>query len=94
MVLPERIELSTSPLPRECSTTELRQQFARRASHGTDPAIQRAEYCHRAFQSARFQPMRTWTRYSAASASGAKRRPSACHVSTSASVSAAICASV
>jgi hypothetical protein len=24
-VLPERIELSTSPLPRECSTTELRQ---------------------------------------------------------------------
>jgi hypothetical protein len=27
MVLPERIELSTSPLPRECSTTELRQPF-------------------------------------------------------------------
>ena len=26
MVLQERIELSTSPLPRECSTTELRQQ--------------------------------------------------------------------
>ncbi len=26
MVLPERIELSTSPLPRECSTSELRQQ--------------------------------------------------------------------
>ncbi len=25
MVLPERIGLSTSPLPRECSTTELRQ---------------------------------------------------------------------
>ena len=25
MVLPERIELSTSPLPRECSTPELRQ---------------------------------------------------------------------
>jgi hypothetical protein len=25
-VLPDRIELSTSPLPRECSTTELRQQ--------------------------------------------------------------------
>jgi hypothetical protein len=25
-VLPERIELSTSPLPRECSTTELRQR--------------------------------------------------------------------
>jgi hypothetical protein len=27
-VLPDRIELSTSPLPRECSTTELRQQDA------------------------------------------------------------------
>jgi hypothetical protein len=26
MVLPERLELSTSPLPRECSTTELRQR--------------------------------------------------------------------
>ena len=26
LVLPEGIELSTSPLPRECSTTELRQQ--------------------------------------------------------------------
>jgi hypothetical protein len=25
VVLPEGIELSTSPLPRECSTTELRQ---------------------------------------------------------------------
>jgi hypothetical protein len=30
MVLPERIELSTSPLPRECSTTELRQRRAAR----------------------------------------------------------------
>lgn len=28
MVLPERIELSTSPLPRECSTSELRQQWS------------------------------------------------------------------
>ena len=27
MVLPDRIELSTSPLPRECSTTELRQRL-------------------------------------------------------------------
>jgi hypothetical protein len=27
LVLPERIELSTSPLPRECSTTELRQRY-------------------------------------------------------------------
>src|SRR5579864_8080894 len=30
MVLPDRIELSTSPLPMECSTTELRQRAARR----------------------------------------------------------------
>src|ERR1700760_1916364 len=29
LVLPDRIELSTSPLPRECSTTELRQQGGR-----------------------------------------------------------------
>ena len=28
LVLPERIELSISPLPRECSTTELRQRRA------------------------------------------------------------------
>ena len=27
MVLPERFELSTSPLPRECSTPELRQRL-------------------------------------------------------------------
>ncbi len=29
MVLPERFELSTSPLPRECSTPELRQRWTR-----------------------------------------------------------------
>ena len=32
MVLPERIELSTSPLPMECSTTELRQHARMRES--------------------------------------------------------------
>ena len=37
MVLPGRIELPTSPLPRECSTTELRQR--------TD--AKRADTCHR-----------------------------------------------
>jgi hypothetical protein len=38
MVLPEGIELSTSPLPRECSTTELRQLM------GTSPRrIERAK---------------------------------------------------
>ncbi len=29
VVLPVRIELTTSPLPRECSTTELRQRSVR-----------------------------------------------------------------
>src|SRR5712671_2849048 len=32
LVLPERIELSTSPLPMECSTTELRQHARMRES--------------------------------------------------------------
>src|SRR3954469_10343733 len=32
MVLPDRIELSTSPLPMECSTTELRQHARSRES--------------------------------------------------------------
>jgi hypothetical protein len=41
VVLPDRIELSTSPLPRECSTTELRQQpegpsFTRNAEPGLE----------------------------------------------------------
>src|SRR5690242_8569392 len=43
MVLPGRIELTTSPLPRECSTTELRQRrraqigprTARKVPHGS-----------------------------------------------------------
>src|SRR5260221_5234235 len=33
LVLPDRIELSTSPLPMECSTTELRQRNARNAKN-------------------------------------------------------------
>src|SRR6202000_747259 len=47
MVLPDRIELSTSPLPMECSTTELRQ-------HAPDHRIGRkglhkaADPCHKA----------------------------------------------
>src|SRR5262245_45662749 len=43
MVLPDRIELSTSPLPRECSTTELRQ---RRAAGHENLAARRAVPCH------------------------------------------------
>ncbi len=34
MVLQERIELSTSPLPRECSTTELLQLTHDPENHG------------------------------------------------------------
>ncbi len=34
MVLPKRIELSTSPLPMECSTTELRQLGYGYTQHG------------------------------------------------------------
>ncbi len=37
VVLPERIELSTSPLPRECSTPELRQQAPEDAASSERP---------------------------------------------------------
>ena len=45
MVLPDRIELSTSPLPRECSTTELRQPalVARRLTAIGAGAVQASE---------------------------------------------------
>ena len=36
VVLPERIELSTSPLPRECSTPELRQRKTERGNAKRD----------------------------------------------------------
>src|SRR3979490_2474403 len=39
LVLPDRIELSTSPLPMECSTTELR-QHARETRIGQKRALQ------------------------------------------------------
>ena len=38
MVLPERFELSTSPLPRECSTPELRQRSSMRRTSATETA--------------------------------------------------------
>ena len=46
MVLPDRIELSTSPLPMECSTTELRQHVLvkNRAPEGP---TKRADICHK-----------------------------------------------
>jgi hypothetical protein len=46
MVLPDRIELSTSPLPMECSTTELR-QHARIRDRPNRPC-RRADPCHKA----------------------------------------------
>src|SRR4029453_11000798 len=39
VVLPDRIELSTSPLPRECSTTELRQRPEAAGLGGAGDAI-------------------------------------------------------
>ncbi len=46
-MLPDRIELSTSPLPMECSTTELRQHARIRESAETAPR-RRADPCHKA----------------------------------------------
>ena len=59
LVLPEGIELSTSPLPRECSTTELRQpelalatqEKARaptRTTRGNAFSRERGGHCHKA----------------------------------------------
>src|SRR3954467_11208432 len=42
MVLPDRIELSTSPLPRECSTTELRQRAPAKTSRKSRPETGRS----------------------------------------------------
>jgi hypothetical protein len=46
LVLPVRIELTTSPLPRECSTTELRQQ-ARANARVSEKVELRRDPCHR-----------------------------------------------
>src|SRR6266481_3648139 len=47
MVLPDRIELSTSPLPMECSTTELRQR-APDTGLGQKGPYKAADPCHKA----------------------------------------------
>ena len=58
MVLRDRIELSTSPLPMECSTTELPQLELRyRAGRSENPAAARYRcrgFCHRPAGGARF----------------------------------------
>ena len=46
MVLPDRIELSTSPLPMECSTTELRQHAREKLNRPQGP-VQAGGSCHR-----------------------------------------------
>ena len=46
-MLPDRIELSTSPLPMECSTTELRQRARIRESAKKAPH-KAADPCHKA----------------------------------------------
>ena len=48
MVLPVRIELTTSPLPRECSTTELRQHNSG-ATTGEITLRSRRDPCHRGY---------------------------------------------
>ena len=47
MVLPDRIELSTSPLPMECSTTELRQHVLGQEFGRHEGPTKRADICHR-----------------------------------------------
>ena len=46
-MLPDRIELSTSPLPMECSTTELRQR-APDTGFGQKEPYKAADPCHKA----------------------------------------------
>jgi hypothetical protein len=48
MVLPDRIELSTSPLPMECSTTELRQHVPGLRESAEKASTRRADPCHKA----------------------------------------------
>ena len=64
MVLQERIELSTSPLPRECSTTELPQHrgrgFRPNRSGGARGDLQKIALCHPP-PIRRAQPCRRWT---------------------------------
>jgi hypothetical protein len=57
LVLRERIELSTSPLPRECSTTELPQHAGRSKRHGNDIIARRRRVpCHMGRGPASTQP--------------------------------------
>jgi hypothetical protein len=72
MVLPDRIELSTSPLPRECSTTELRQQA--RGTLNSGPKRRALCHSHPARGKARGPPPRlTSTRVARFNPSTAKR---------------------
>ncbi len=51
MVLLDRIELSTSPLPMECSTTELQQRTRMGATHATGLGLSQPSWLDRMFRS-------------------------------------------
>ena len=59
MVLPDRIELSTSPLPMECSTTELRQHARYRGNRPKRPP-QAGGSCHKDPSGASTRRGREW----------------------------------
>src|SRR5690348_6710558 len=58
LVLPVRIELTTSPLPRECSTTELRQHSRPEAVRLRCFGRNRRDPCHRGGVAASGCPLR------------------------------------
>ena len=68
-MLPDRIELSTSPLPMECSTTELR-QHARIRRIGQNGPYRRADPCHKAPARASARKVRRTTKIGKISAIG------------------------
>src|SRR6202035_1700199 len=59
VVLPGRIELTTSPLPRECSTTELRQHALGPDRQATRAKLRSAQRLKKAWRSL---PQRRWVR--------------------------------
>ena len=61
LVLPVRIELTTSPLPRECSTTELRQHNSGTTT-GEITLRSRRDPCHRGYAHASELPRRLRSR--------------------------------
>ena len=71
MVLPVRIELTTSALPRMRSTTELRQHFW----EGAPMAVRRLQLSRESHERARTKRRNGWPRRCARTSSAARRRP-------------------